>query len=202
MSRSRLHPRPARLKPDPAGRPHLDGFPQGHADDGRGDRHSRHAHLARGLLRGARPLQDRSWICRPNDYPLCELRSLRSLGDRNLLHHPCAFGSQHHLWSGADRTGHRGKALSVPSAHSASLSHNYLAFPFMAGVVLRFLIWVKDNLPNKLDLEWIKAGGGILMKGVHPRRSASTLARRASSGLSSSAGRFDVDLGLASALPD
>jgi formate dehydrogenase subunit gamma len=48
------------------------------------------------------------------------------------------------------------------------LAHNYLAFPFMAGVVLMFLIWVKDNIPNKLDLEWIKAGGGILKKGVHP----------------------------------
>ncbi len=51
---------------------------------------------------------------------------------------------------------------------AGKFAHNYLAFPFMAGVVLMFLIWVKDNIPNKLDLDWIKAGGGILKKGVHP----------------------------------
>ena len=70
-----------------------------------------------------------------------------------------------------------GKALLAPllgenafGAISAfgKMSHNYLAFPFMAGVVLMFLIWVKDNIPNSLDLEWLKAGGGILKKGVHP----------------------------------
>ncbi len=48
------------------------------------------------------------------------------------------------------------------------LSHNYLAFPFMAGVAAMFLIWVKDNIPGKIDVEWLKAGGGILKKGVHP----------------------------------
>ena len=31
-----------------------------------------------------------------------------------------------------------------------------------------FLIWIKDNIPGKLDLEWIKQGGGILSEGKHP----------------------------------
>ena len=48
------------------------------------------------------------------------------------------------------------------------LAHNYLAFPFMAGVALMFLLWVKDNIPNKLDLEWLKQGGGLFVKGKHP----------------------------------
>ena len=48
------------------------------------------------------------------------------------------------------------------------LAHNYLAFPFMAGIVVMFLIWVKDNIPGKIDIDWLKAGGGILRKGVHP----------------------------------
>ncbi len=48
------------------------------------------------------------------------------------------------------------------------LAHNYLAFPFMAGVALMFLLWVKDNIPNKMDLEWLKQGGGIFAKGKHP----------------------------------
>lgn len=47
-------------------------------------------------------------------------------------------------------------------------AHNYLAFPFMAGVALMFLLWVKDNIPNKLDLDWIKQGGGLFSKGKHP----------------------------------
>ncbi len=50
----------------------------------------------------------------------------------------------------------------------AKLAHNYLAFPFMLGLVIMFLIWIKDNVPGKLDLEWIKQGGGILFQGEHP----------------------------------
>lgn len=70
-----------------------------------------------------------------------------------------------------------GKALIEPllgEAAFGSLSaagkfaHNYLAFPFMIGVALMFIIWVKDNLPNSTDVEWVKAGGGILKPGVHP----------------------------------
>ncbi len=48
------------------------------------------------------------------------------------------------------------------------VSHNYIAFPFMVGVALMLVIWVKDNIPGKLDLDWIKAGGGIFVKGAHP----------------------------------
>ena len=50
----------------------------------------------------------------------------------------------------------------------AKLAHNYLAFPFMLGLVIMFLTWIKDNIPGKLDLEWIKQGGGILFQGKHP----------------------------------
>src|SRR5256884_4952904 len=50
----------------------------------------------------------------------------------------------------------------------AKLAHNYLAFPFILGLVIMFLIWIKDNIPGKLDLEWIKQGGGILSEGKHP----------------------------------
>jgi len=47
-------------------------------------------------------------------------------------------------------------------------AHNYLAFGFMIGVVLMFVLWVIHNIPNHHDLIWILKGGGILMKGVHP----------------------------------
>ncbi|MFU8823470.1 formate dehydrogenase subunit gamma [Yoonia sp.] len=48
------------------------------------------------------------------------------------------------------------------------IAHNYLAWPFMLALVLVFVLWVLENIPNKLDLEWIKQGGGLLKKGVHP----------------------------------
>ncbi|MEY3553783.1 MAG: hypothetical protein RL735_2131 [Pseudomonadota bacterium] len=48
------------------------------------------------------------------------------------------------------------------------LAHNYLAFPFMLGLALMFLLWVKDNIPNAVDVNWLKQGGGIFKKGVHP----------------------------------
>lgn len=48
------------------------------------------------------------------------------------------------------------------------IAHNYLAWPFMAALIMVFLLWVIHNIPAKIDLEWIKQGGGILKKGVHP----------------------------------
>lgn len=50
----------------------------------------------------------------------------------------------------------------------AKYAHNYLAFPFMLSIVIIFLMWIKDNIPSKLDLEWFKQGGGILIEGKHP----------------------------------
>jgi formate dehydrogenase subunit gamma len=50
----------------------------------------------------------------------------------------------------------------------AKLAHDYLAFPFMIGLVIMFLIWIKDNIPGQLDLQWIKRGGGMLKNGDHP----------------------------------
>ena len=47
-------------------------------------------------------------------------------------------------------------------------AHNYLAFPFMLGVVLMFVLWVRHNLPNRYDMAWIAQGGGLFAKGVHP----------------------------------
>ena len=47
-------------------------------------------------------------------------------------------------------------------AQWAKYSHVYLAWPFMFGVVMMFVVWIKDNIPNRLDWAWIKAGGGFI----------------------------------------
>jgi formate dehydrogenase subunit gamma len=45
---------------------------------------------------------------------------------------------------------------------AAKWSHNYLAWPFMLGLILMFLLWVKDNIPDRVDLAWFAAGGGLV----------------------------------------
>ena len=43
----------------------------------------------------------------------------------------------------------------------AKYAHNYLSFPFTIGVILIFLTWIAGNIPNKVDVDWIKRGGGL-----------------------------------------
>ncbi|OLE33141.1 MAG: formate dehydrogenase subunit gamma [Alphaproteobacteria bacterium 13_1_20CM_3_64_12] len=38
----------------------------------------------------------------------------------------------------------------------------YLSFPFTIGVALIFLMWIAGNIPNKVDVDWLKRGGGIV----------------------------------------
>ena len=44
----------------------------------------------------------------------------------------------------------------------AKYAHNYLSFPFTLGVILIFLMWIAGNIPNKVDIEWFKRGGGMV----------------------------------------
>jgi formate dehydrogenase subunit gamma len=44
----------------------------------------------------------------------------------------------------------------------AKYAHNYLSFPFTLGVILIFFMWIAGNIPNRVDVEWLKRGGGIV----------------------------------------
>src|SRR5262249_56143482 len=44
----------------------------------------------------------------------------------------------------------------------AKYAHNYISFPFTIGVVVIFLMWLAGNIPNRVDVEWLKEGGGIV----------------------------------------
>lgn len=46
--------------------------------------------------------------------------------------------------------------------------HNYVAFAFMAGLLLVFVLWVRQNIWDKYDWGWIKKGGGLLFPTEHP----------------------------------
>lgn len=43
----------------------------------------------------------------------------------------------------------------------AKYTHTAMAWLFMAGVVVMFALWIKDNIPDRYDLPWLKAGGGM-----------------------------------------
>jgi len=47
-------------------------------------------------------------------------------------------------------------------------AHNFLAFGFMLGLILMFVLWVRENILTKVDLKWLAMGGGMFSKGVHP----------------------------------
>jgi formate dehydrogenase subunit gamma len=52
----------------------------------------------------------------------------------------------------------------------AKYAHNYLSFPFTLGVVLILLMWIAGNFPSKADVEWLKAGGGLVGSEHPPAR--------------------------------
>jgi formate dehydrogenase subunit gamma len=44
----------------------------------------------------------------------------------------------------------------------AKYAHNYLSFPFTLGVILIFVMWIAGNIPDRVDVEWLRRGGGII----------------------------------------
>src|SRR3979490_3050405 len=64
-----------------------------------------------------------------------------------------------------------GKILLLPVCGAArfhSLSqaskyvHNFTSFAFVIGLVLIVAIWFKDNIPRKVDIDWLKRAGGFI----------------------------------------
>src|SRR6202795_4741614 len=47
-------------------------------------------------------------------------------------------------------------------SQAAKYVHNFTSFSFVAGFVLIIAIFFKDNLPEKVDLDWIRQGGGFI----------------------------------------
>jgi formate dehydrogenase subunit gamma len=44
----------------------------------------------------------------------------------------------------------------------AKYVHNFTSFSFVAGLVQIIVLFFKDNIPEKVDLEWLKQGGGFI----------------------------------------
>ncbi len=44
----------------------------------------------------------------------------------------------------------------------AKYAHNFTSFAFVLGLVLITANWIKDNIPRKVDIDWIRQGGGFI----------------------------------------
>jgi formate dehydrogenase subunit gamma len=47
-------------------------------------------------------------------------------------------------------------------AQAAKYIHNFVSFAFVLGLILIVALWLKDNIPRKVDVDWIKQGGGFI----------------------------------------
>jgi formate dehydrogenase subunit gamma len=55
-------------------------------------------------------------------------------------------------------------------SQAAKYAHNFISFPFVLGLVLIIVIFIKDNIPDKIDIEWFKQGGGFIKSKHAPAR--------------------------------
>jgi formate dehydrogenase subunit gamma len=47
-------------------------------------------------------------------------------------------------------------------SEAAKYLHNFVSFSFIAGLVLITVIFFRDNLPERVDIEWLREGGGFI----------------------------------------
>ena len=51
---------------------------------------------------------------------------------------------------------------------AAKILHNYCGPLLLVGILLEFIIWVRYNIPRKIDLQWFKNMGGMIGSGPRP----------------------------------
>ena len=61
-----------------------------------------------------------------------------------------------------------GKSMFAELTYWGKWLHNYVAFAFMAGLVMTFLMWIAHNFPNRHDVIWLLKGGGMFTRNTHP----------------------------------
>jgi formate dehydrogenase subunit gamma len=47
-------------------------------------------------------------------------------------------------------------------AQWAKYLHNFTSFAFVLGLILIVSMWIKDNIPRAIDIDWIRQGGGFI----------------------------------------
>jgi formate dehydrogenase subunit gamma len=47
-------------------------------------------------------------------------------------------------------------------AQAAKYVHNFVSIAFVLGLILIISLWIKDNIPRQVDIDWLKQGGGFI----------------------------------------
>jgi formate dehydrogenase subunit gamma len=47
-------------------------------------------------------------------------------------------------------------------SQAAKYVHNYVSAAFVIGLALIVVLWIKDNIPRKVDVDWVKQAGGFI----------------------------------------
>jgi formate dehydrogenase subunit gamma len=47
-------------------------------------------------------------------------------------------------------------------SEAAKYAHNFVSFAFTIGLVLIVALWIRDNIPSKVDVDWLRQGGGFI----------------------------------------
>jgi formate dehydrogenase subunit gamma len=55
-------------------------------------------------------------------------------------------------------------------SEAAKYAHNFTSFAFVIGLLLIIAIFIKDNIPDRTDIEWFKQGGGFIKSKHAPAR--------------------------------
>ncbi|SMP03761.1 formate dehydrogenase subunit gamma [Shimia sagamensis] len=61
-----------------------------------------------------------------------------------------------------------GHGVYADIAEAGKWVHNNISWAFMISLVLVFILWVKHNIPDRGDIQWMAKAGGLFSKGVHP----------------------------------
>jgi formate dehydrogenase subunit gamma len=55
-----------------------------------------------------------------------------------------------------------GKDAFSSLSQAAKYMHNFTSFAFVIGLVLIIAMWFKDNIPRRVDIDWLRQGGGFI----------------------------------------
>ncbi|MCC2690305.1 MAG: formate dehydrogenase gamma subunit, partial [Rhizobiaceae bacterium] len=52
----------------------------------------------------------------------------------------------------------------------AKFAHNYISWAFILGMLTMLVVWIRDNIPDRYDAAWLRAGGGFFGERHPPAR--------------------------------
>ena len=52
----------------------------------------------------------------------------------------------------------------------AKFAHNYISWAFILGMLIMLVVWIRDNIPDRYDAAWLRAGGGFFGERHPPAR--------------------------------